>query len=147
MRNITTLICYSECFFHCHKKGIPTLIIYKMFHLYPEKGFRNVQFHVRGNLSAYTPSEIKKIKQTVAAIVGCNSEEIYVNGYNHSTSFFVILSMNEKYVRRLLTMHQHDKDKLRRQNIDYFIFDFMTVYIECATGKTCNFTTAKIKYM
>lgn len=129
-------------FFFVTYKCIPTLIVYKIIH-YSEKGFKNVQFHVKGNLSAYTPSEINKIKQTVGAIVGCNSEDIYVNGYKHSTSFLAIFSMNEKYVRKLLTMQQHDKDKLRGLNIDYFIVDFMTIYIDCPTGNTGNFTTAK----
>lgn len=100
-----------------------------------EKGFQNVQFHVRANLSNYTPYEIKQIQETVAVIVGCNSTEIVVSGYHHSSSFLVDLSIEKKHVRKLLTMKQQEKDKLRRLNIDYFIVDFSTVYLDMPEGK------------
>lgn len=101
---------------------------------YTENGFRNVQFHVNGNISCYTPVEIRRIKETVAAIIGCKLTEIDVNGYRHSSSFLAVLSLKKKYVRKLLTMKQKEKDKLSRLNIDYFIVDFITVYLQSPKG-------------
>lgn len=102
--------------------------------IYTENGFRNVQFHVRGNISCYTLVEIRRIRETVAAIVGCKLTEIDVNGYRHSTSFLAVLSIKKKYARKLLTMKQKEKDKLSRLNIDYFIVDFITVYLQSPKG-------------
>lgn len=102
---------------------------------YTENGFKTVQFHVRGNLSCYTPVEIRKIQQTVAAIVGCNSTEIFVAGYRHSSSFLAVLSIEKKHVKKLMTVKQQEKDKLSRLNIDYFIVDFFTIYIQSPKGK------------
>lgn len=106
---------------------------------YTENGFRNVQFHVNGNISCYTPVEIRRIKETVAAIVGCKLTEIDVNGYRHSSSFLAVLSIEKKYVRKLLTMKQEEKDKLSRLNIDYFIVDFITVYLQSPKGTQCYY--------
>lgn len=90
---------------------------------------------MRGNLSCYTPVEIRKIQQTVAAIVGCNSTEIFVAGYRHSSSFLAVLSIEKKHVKKLMTVKQQEKDKLSRLNIDYFIVDFFTIYIQSPKGK------------
>lgn len=103
--------------------------------LISENGYRNVQFHVRANLSCYTQVEIRKILETVADIVGCNSTEIVVNGYRHSSSFLVVLSIEKKHVKKLLTMKQQEKDKLSRLNIDYFIVDFIKVYLQSPQGR------------
>lgn len=102
---------------------------------YTEKGFKNVQFHVRANLSCYSPFEIRKIQQTVAAIVECNSTEIIVSGYHHSASFLVILSIENKHVKKLFRMKQQEKDKLSRLNVDFFIVDSITVYLQSPKGK------------
>lgn len=104
------------------------------FLIYTENGFKNVQFHVRGNLSCYTPVEIRNIQETVADIVGCNSTEIVVSGYRHSSSFLAVLSIEKKHVKRLLTMKQQEKDKLSRLNIDFLIVDFIKVYIQSPKG-------------
>lgn len=97
---------------------------------YTENDFKNVQFHVRANLSCYTLVETRKIQETLAAIVGCSPTEIVVTGYRHSSSFLAVLSVKKKHVRKLLTMEQHGKDELSRLKIDYFIVDFITVYLQ-----------------
>lgn len=84
-----------------------------------------------GNLSHYTKEEISNILETVAAILECKKEEIFVNGIRHSSSFIVVFSVKEIYLRNILAMKQQDKDKLCSLNIDYFI-------IECLTGKSSN---------
>lgn len=90
---------------------------------------------MRGKLSCYTKAEIEKIRDTVAAIVGCNSTEIHLNGYYPSASFLVVLSIENKRARKLLTVEQQAKDKLCRLNIDYFIVDSITVYLQNHIGK------------
>lgn len=100
---------------------------------------------MRANLSRYTQIDIRKIQQTVAAIVGCNSAEIIVCGYYHSASFLVVLSVEKKYVRKLLTMEQQKKDKLSSLNIDYFIVDFITVYLQIPEGNYFFFLQRIIK--
>lgn len=101
---------------------------------YTENGFKNVQFHVRGNLSCYTPVEIRRIQETVADIVGCNATEIVVSGYRHSSSFLAVLSIEKKQLKKLLTIKQQEKDKLSRLNIDFFIVDFIKVYLQSPKG-------------
>lgn len=90
---------------------------------------------MKANISCYTPVEIRRIQETVAAIVGCNSTEIDVTGYRHSSSFLAVLSVEKKHIRKLLTMEQQEKDKLSRLNIDFFIVDFITVFLESPKGK------------
>uniref|UniRef100_A0A8W8P4M3 DZIP3-like HEPN domain-containing protein n=1 Tax=Magallana gigas TaxID=29159 RepID=A0A8W8P4M3_MAGGI len=96
----------------------------------PESGFRNIQVHVLGNLTEYSSERIKKIKDTVAAIVGCTSEEILVGGFTHSNSFFVILAIKDIYYSKLLDMGQQDRDKLRQLNIDFLIVDLKEILLD-----------------
>lgn len=106
---------------------------------------------MRGTLSCYTKAEIEKIRDTVAAIVGCNSTEIHVTGYYPSASFLVVLSIEDKLARKLLTVEQQEKDKLCKLNIDYFIVDFITVHLQNHIGKYfflkefCRFMDPAIK--
>lgn len=100
-------------------------------------GYKKAQFHVQGNISNYTTDQIVIIKETVAAIVGCDKEEIHLNGFYNSDSFFVVLSMKELYVNGLFNMKQQDKEKLVNLNINYFIVDSDHVYLEYPKGNFC----------
>lgn len=93
-------------------------------------GYKKVQFHVQGSISNYTARQIVIIKETVAAIVGCDNEEIHLNGFCKSTSFLVVLLMKQRYVNGLFNIKQQDKDKLISLNINYFIVDSNYVYLE-----------------
>lgn len=99
-----------------------------------ENGYGNVRFHVVANLHSFSSEDETKITETVAYIIGCSTKDIQVNGYLHSTSFFIVLSINEIYIERLFTMKQHDKDKLSKLNIDFFKDDFKTITLERTTG-------------
>lgn len=114
-----------------------TLSIYLCFH-FTESGFRNIQVHVLGNLTEYSSERIKQIKDTVAAIVGCTSEEILVGGFTHSNSFFVILAIKDIYYSKLLDMGQQDRDKLRQLNIDFLIVDLKEILLDPWKGKPCS---------
>lgn len=103
-------------------------------------GCKKVQFHVQGSISKYTADQIETIKETVAAIVGCNKEEVYLNGFRKSTSFFVVLSIKEKYVKGLFSMKLQDEEKLIRLKIYYFIVDSRFKYLKSPEGNFCNHT-------
>lgn len=94
-----------------------------------------MQFHVQGNISNYTADQIEIIKETVAAIVGCDNEEIHLNGFCNSFSFFIVLSMKERYVNSLFNMKQQDKETLIGLNINYLIVDSDHVYLKNPKGK------------
>lgn len=86
-------------------------------------------------LSAYTKDEIEDIKETVAAIVKCDPKELYVNGCRPSSSFFVVLSMKDVHIQKMLTISEQDKETLSQLKIDYFIIDFIIIYLTRPKGK------------
>lgn len=104
-----------------------------------ENGFKNVKFHVQGNLKDYNHEQIDIIKITVATLLRCTLQDIHVNGFEHSTSFFVTLSISEAYLTELFAMDESDKGKLARLHIDYFIADFRIVYLKRPKGKILKF--------
>lgn len=93
-----------------------------------------VHIHVHGSLKIYKHSFIEKIKETVAEIVECSPKEILVGEICPSDSFLVVLFLKTVYLKKLLTMEQEDKDKLRRLNIDYIIADLNVVFLERSKG-------------
>lgn len=99
----------------------------------PENGWRNFRFHVDANLHHFSLDDETKIRQTVANIVDCSTEEIRVHGYLSSTSFFVVLAIKEIYIEILLAMTQHDQDKLRKLNIDYILDGFKKIKLQRTT--------------
>lgn len=90
---------------------------------------------MHGDFKDYEPGQIEKLKATVAAIVGCSSDEIFVGGIHPSSSFLLALSINNDYVGKLLEIGQEDKAKLIKLNIDYLIVDLTIVHLECLKGK------------
>lgn len=108
-------------------------------------GYKKVQFHVQGNISNYTADQIGIIKESVAAIIGCDNEEIHLNGFYNSDSFFVVLSMKEKYVNGLFNMKQQDKKNLIKLNIDYFIIDSGHIYLKNPKAEKNKKSDEKLK--
>lgn len=102
-----------------------------------ENGYRNVRFHVARYLQQFSTEDETKIRETVSRIVGCSIEDVGVNGYLYSSSFFLVLSIKEIYIKRLFDMKQHDKEQLRILSIDCFKDDFEIVEFEHTAG-TCN---------
>lgn len=93
---------------------------------------------MHGEFEDYEPKKIEKIKATVAAIVGCSSDKIFVGGICPSSSFLLVLSIKNAYVGKLLEIGQEDKAKLIMLNIDYFIVDMTIVHLKCPKGKKNN---------
>lgn len=106
------------------------------FFQFSDKDKKTIQFHIGGNLSDYCQKDIENIKETIAAIVGCQKEDIHENGFCHSSSFFMVLSMKEVYIRKLLAIKQKDKDMLYNLNITFFIYDNEKFPLKISKGKT-----------
>lgn len=87
---------------------------------FSETGFQKLHFHVLGEINKYNKDDTTKIMKTVASIVGCSEKDISICGILPSSSFFVVLSIKEIWIKRLKSLNQHDNDKLSKLNIDYF---------------------------
>lgn len=94
-----------------------------------------MECHVKGQLSLYPKEYIRKVKETVAAILDCREDDILLNGVRHSTSFLLSLSVKDVYIRKLLAMNGEDRLKLRCLNIDYLIVDKKTIRLDKPKGK------------
>lgn len=70
-----------------------------------------------------------KAKETLAAMLNCSIDDIHVAGYQDSTSFFLVLSIKERYVGKLLSLKQQEKENLIQLNIDFFKVDDITIYL------------------
>lgn len=90
---------------------------------------------MKGDLTNYTKKQIETIRETVAALLRCTATDIYVSGLDHSTSFFVVISIKQDYLKNLLAMGKQDQEKLIEMKIDHFIVDFVTVYLRHPKGK------------
>lgn len=99
-----------------------------------ENGFTEVRFHVQGNLKDYNQEQIDIIKETVATILRCTINDIFVSGFDHSSSLFVIISIRQIYIKYLFSIDDYDKEKLIGLHIDYFIMDCKTVYLKRFKG-------------
>lgn len=102
-----------------------------------DNGYKNVQFHVQGNLNDYTKEQIEHIVEAVADIVECEAQEIFVNGVKPSNSFFLVLSLKEVYTWKLSKMNEQDSHRLMNLNIDFFIIDLKTIFLQSVKGKSC----------
>lgn len=109
------------------------LIFFFLF-MVVENGYRNVRLHVVDNVFYFKVEDETKIRETVANIVGCSTEDIRVNGYRLANSFFLVLSIREIYIGRLFTIQQHDKDRLLKLKIDFFKDDLNTMRVGYITG-------------
>lgn len=73
---------------NCIKADRSNYISIAVLFFFSENGFKNVRFHIDANLHHFSFEDETKMKETVANIVGCSIEDVRVNGYIRSTSFF-----------------------------------------------------------
>lgn len=99
-----------------------------------DNGYKNVHFHVVANIGCYGTEKFTEIRETVAAIVGCTIEEVLVDGYLHSASFILVLSIKNYFVNKLLALKRKDKDKLCKLNIDYFKIGSIVIRLKFLRG-------------
>lgn len=101
-------------------------------------GFKEVEFHVQGDVSGYTKAYINHVIKTVAVILECKEEDIMLNGVRHSESFLLSLSVKEIYISKLLALMEEDRIKLISHNIDYLSIDGENIHLERPRGKYYN---------
>lgn len=121
--------------FHFNEKAYMNLFFLMLhFFCWTDNGYKNVHFHVVANIGCYRTENITKVRETVAAIVGCTIEEVLVNGYLHSTSFILVLSIKNNFVHKLLAFKRKDKDTLSKLSIDYFKIDSTIIRLKGLRG-------------
>nr|XP_034332290.1 uncharacterized protein LOC105331445 isoform X1 [Crassostrea gigas] len=96
----------------------------------PEDGFKHVYFHVTGDLSNFNKEKRRNIRETVAAMVGCKTNRVSLNGYRGSESFIAIVSIEVIYVGKLVAINKQDRYRFVRLDIDYFTIDFIKVILK-----------------
>lgn len=101
---------------------------------YTANGYQNVLFHVKGKLADYSLKRTTKIKETVAVLLKCSTEEILIGGACPSTSFLLVLSIKEAYSCKLLALEQREKDMLTKLDIDYIVVDLTVINLEHSEG-------------
>lgn len=77
-----------------------------------------------------SPEYVMKVKETLAAMIKCSIDDIHDAGCLDSTSFYLVLSIKETYVGKLLALKQQEKENLIQLNIDFFKVDDKTIYLE-----------------
>ncbi|XP_052708658.1 uncharacterized protein LOC128183596 [Crassostrea angulata] len=110
-----------------YAKGQKALGFYE---IQPEDGFKHVYFHVLGDLSHFNKKKRRKIKKTVAAMVGCKTKRVFLNGYGHSGSFIAIVSIEVIYIGKLVAINEQDRYRFVHLDIDYFTVDFIKVILK-----------------
>lgn len=100
-----------------------------------DNGYKKVQFHIQGYLKDYTKEHIENIVEAVADILDCEPHDILVNGVKPSNSFFLVLSFQEVYSRRLFNLNKQDRLRLMKLNIDFFIVYFDPIFLQSREGK------------
>lgn len=100
-----------------------------------ENGFQTVKFHVEGYLKEYTTDDIKLIINTVAKLLNCTTNDILIGGFDHASSFHLIVAIREAYIRNLFEFEENDEEKLAELSINCFIVDILTVYLRHPKGK------------
>lgn len=101
-----------------------------------ENGYKNVQFHIQGNLNDYSKEQIEHIVEAVADIVECETQDISVTGVKPSNSFFLVLSLKEDYTWKLSEMNEQNRSRLLMLNIDFFVIDLKTIVLQSSEGKS-----------
>lgn len=69
----------------------------------------------------------------VRSIVGCDPTDINGHSYDESNSY-LNLRINELFLKKLISLTHEEKNKLSKL-FDYFIVDFITIYLERTKGK------------
>lgn len=99
---------------------------------FPGWGYKEVQFHMAQDCLRKTSIRDNAI-DAVFSIVGCHRTHIYGNSFDESNNNWN-LKIDKLFLKKLLSLTHEEKNKLRKL-FDYFIVDFITIYLECTQGK------------
>lgn len=121
----------SKYFFYSLKR----YITFNVFSTISVTGFKDVKFHVKGDVDNYSNKDIDDILEELAEMLKCEKWDILVNGVLPSMSFILVLLIKEAFTRRLNALDDQDCKKLGRLNIDYLIVDHELFLLDSSKGK------------
>lgn len=105
-----------------------------VFFFFSGSGYKEVQFHMaQGCLRKSRLCIRANAIDAVRSIVGCDPTDINGHSYDESNNY-LNLRINELFLKKLLSLTHEEKNKLRKL-FDYFIVDFITIYLERTKGK------------
>lgn len=99
-------------------------------------GFKNVKFHVKGDVDKYSKKEIDDILEGITEVLNCEKRDILVNGVLPSLSFILVLLIDKAYTLKLHALDEQDCKKFRGLKIDYFVIDKTRFLLESSKGKS-----------
>lgn len=93
-------------------------------------------FCVQRHHAIFFERQINLIEKTVAALLRCTANDIFVSHTNRHKSYIdFVVSIKQAYLRNLIGLQEQDKEKLVEVNIDCFIADSVTVFLSHTKGK------------
>ncbi|XP_056001251.1 protein mono-ADP-ribosyltransferase PARP14-like isoform X3 [Ostrea edulis] len=98
----------------------------KILHFYcpketPENGYQFIRFHVAGGLDTFQRPHLEHVRRTVAQLMGCLAEHVFVAGIEPSNSLVVTLMVLASYVDLLPCADKHELVLLRAIDVDKII--------------------------
>lgn len=114
-------------------------ITFNVFSTISATGFKDVKFHVKGDVDNYSKKDIDDILEELAEMLKCEKSDIFVNGVLPSMSFILVVSINEAFTWRLNALDEQDCKKLGRLNIDYLVVDDELFLLDSSKGKRLIF--------
>ncbi|XP_062615647.1 uncharacterized protein LOC134277331, partial [Saccostrea cucullata] len=112
----------------------------KILHFYcpketPENGYQFIKFHVAGGLDTFQRPQLEHVRRTVAQLIGCLAEHVFVAGIEPSNSLVVTLMVPNSYVDLLPCADKHELVLLRAVDVDKIIIkDTVEIEIPCYGG-------------
>lgn len=73
---------------------------------------------------------------TVCTITGCDPTDIHGTLFDKSNNY-LDLEIDDILLKKILSMTPEEKNNLWKQGFDFFIADFITVYLKRLKGKFC----------
>ncbi|XP_061179435.1 protein mono-ADP-ribosyltransferase PARP14-like [Saccostrea echinata] len=112
----------------------------KILHFYcpketPENGYQFIKFHVAGGLDTFQRLQLEHVRRTVAQLMGCLAEHVFVAGIEPSNSLVVTLMVLASYVDLLPCADKHELVLLRAVDVDKIIIkETVEIEIPCYGG-------------
>lgn len=83
-----------------------------------------------------TAKTIHVLVDIVCTIIGCDPTDIHGTLFDKSNDY-LDLEIDEILFKKIISMTPEEKNNLWEQGFDFFIADFITVYLTRLKGKLC----------
>lgn len=83
-----------------------------------ENGYQFIKFHVAGGLDTFQRPHLEHVRRTVAQLLGCQPEHVFVAGIEPSNSLVVTLMVPAAYVDLLPCADRCELGFLRTVDVD-----------------------------